>query len=325
VPNRHASTSEYRYGFNDKEKDDEVKGEGNWQEYGMRMYDPRVGRFPNVDSLTKKYPELTPYQFASNTPIQAIDLDGLEAYFMSDGTFSRWGKNKSANAPVIVISNNKEIVLQTKNKQDMTFGQFMNRVEWGFGESAGDKSVSKYYAHAIDNLSESKRGNKSYKNDENEMYENATTGSAKTPSEGIDFVQSSKGWGYKLFRDNFRKNASDLDGISNINGKGYAAEGAKEMVKETIGALTGTTEDPTKGATNWAGDGCEDWVVKHSVDGAQVTIVTAEVKTADFKTIINKNGKKSKVKSGEHNTTHSFYKLGKSTTTNIVRVDESGN
>ena len=26
-----------------------------------------------------KYPELTPYQFASNTPISAIDLDGLEA------------------------------------------------------------------------------------------------------------------------------------------------------------------------------------------------------------------------------------------------------
>jgi hypothetical protein len=32
-----------------------------------------------VDPITDKYPELTPYQFASNTPIQAIDLDGLEA------------------------------------------------------------------------------------------------------------------------------------------------------------------------------------------------------------------------------------------------------
>ncbi len=36
-------------------------------------------RFLSVDPLTKKYPELTPYQFASNTPISAIDLDGLEA------------------------------------------------------------------------------------------------------------------------------------------------------------------------------------------------------------------------------------------------------
>ena len=33
----------------------------------------------SVDPLTRSYPELTPYQFASNTPIYAIDLDGLEA------------------------------------------------------------------------------------------------------------------------------------------------------------------------------------------------------------------------------------------------------
>ncbi|WP_421939095.1 RHS repeat domain-containing protein [Pedobacter sp.] len=68
----------YRYGFNGKENDNDVKGEGNQQDYGMRIYDPRVGKFLSVDPITKEYPELTPYQFASNTPIQAIDLDGLE-------------------------------------------------------------------------------------------------------------------------------------------------------------------------------------------------------------------------------------------------------
>ncbi len=74
------ANTNYRYGFNGKENDNEVKGEGNQQDYGMRIYDPRLGRFLSVDPLTKKYPELTPYQFASNTPIQAVDLDGLEAY-----------------------------------------------------------------------------------------------------------------------------------------------------------------------------------------------------------------------------------------------------
>ena len=44
----------------------------------MRIYDPRLSRFLSVDPLTMQYPELTPYQFASNTPIQAIDLDGIE-------------------------------------------------------------------------------------------------------------------------------------------------------------------------------------------------------------------------------------------------------
>jgi hypothetical protein len=46
----------------------------------MRIYDPRVGRFLSTDPITKSYPQLTPYQFASNTPIQAIDIDGLELY-----------------------------------------------------------------------------------------------------------------------------------------------------------------------------------------------------------------------------------------------------
>jgi len=55
-----------------------VKGLGNQQDYGMRIYDPRIGRFLSVDPLTKSYPELTPYQFASNTPIGGIDLDGEE-------------------------------------------------------------------------------------------------------------------------------------------------------------------------------------------------------------------------------------------------------
>ena len=45
----------------------------------MRIYDDRLGRFLSADPLGRKYPELTPYQFASNTPIQAVDLDGLEA------------------------------------------------------------------------------------------------------------------------------------------------------------------------------------------------------------------------------------------------------
>ncbi|UYQ95593.1 hypothetical protein MKQ68_10820 [Chitinophaga horti] len=81
-PGRSLNVAGYRYGFNGKENDNEVgKGDGGQQDYGMRVYDARVGRFLSVDPLIKKYPELTPYQFASNTPIQASDLDGLEADF----------------------------------------------------------------------------------------------------------------------------------------------------------------------------------------------------------------------------------------------------
>lgn len=72
----------YRFGFNGQEKDNEAKGLGNSINYLARLYDTRLGRFMSVDPLTSKFPTLTPYQFASNTPIQAIDLDGKEAFFI---------------------------------------------------------------------------------------------------------------------------------------------------------------------------------------------------------------------------------------------------
>jgi RHS repeat-associated protein len=72
--------------------DNEVKGTGNQYDYGMRMYDSRIGRPLSIDPLTAQYPGLTPYQFFSNNPIWFIDLDGLEGvqYLeikkMKDGT-----------------------------------------------------------------------------------------------------------------------------------------------------------------------------------------------------------------------------------------------
>jgi RHS repeat-associated protein len=70
--------AKYKYGFNGKENDNEVKGDGNQQDYGMRIYDPRLGRFLSVDPLYKEYPWYTPYQFAGNKPIQSVDVDGAE-------------------------------------------------------------------------------------------------------------------------------------------------------------------------------------------------------------------------------------------------------
>ncbi len=70
--------SRYRYGFNGKEMDNEVKGAGNLLDYGNRLYDPLVGRFLSVDPLTRDYAFYSPYQYAGNKPIQFTDLDGLE-------------------------------------------------------------------------------------------------------------------------------------------------------------------------------------------------------------------------------------------------------
>jgi RHS repeat-associated protein len=75
----------YRFGFNGKENDNEVHSTvGAFQHYGLRMYDPRIGRFICVDPITNQYPWYTPYQFAGNKPIMAIDLDGLEEFSVVD-------------------------------------------------------------------------------------------------------------------------------------------------------------------------------------------------------------------------------------------------
>jgi RHS repeat-associated protein len=51
-----SANDNYRYGFNGKENDSETQT----QDYGMRIYDTRLGRFLSIDPITKNYPELTP-------------------------------------------------------------------------------------------------------------------------------------------------------------------------------------------------------------------------------------------------------------------------
>jgi RHS repeat-associated protein len=91
IPGRHTQTSAYRLAFNGKENDNELLGEGHLQDYGFRPYLPALGRFFSVDPLASKYPELTPFQFASNTPIAAVDLDGLEGISFSSLVFKSTG------------------------------------------------------------------------------------------------------------------------------------------------------------------------------------------------------------------------------------------
>lgn len=93
MPYMNSSVGTYRYGFNGKENDNEVKQDANGnniagaeQDYGMRIYDPRVGRFLSVDPLTVSYPWYTPYQFAGNSPIANIDMDGGEPKPVNRGT-----------------------------------------------------------------------------------------------------------------------------------------------------------------------------------------------------------------------------------------------
>ena len=84
MPGRQFTSTNYRYGFNNKEKDDEVKGNGNEYDYGMRIYDPRMGKFLSIDPLISKYPCYTPYLYAGNKPIRCIDINGANEFSQSE-------------------------------------------------------------------------------------------------------------------------------------------------------------------------------------------------------------------------------------------------
>ena len=114
VPHRTFSSPEYRYGFNGKEKDDDVKGSGMQYDYGFRIYDNRLGKFLSTDPLFKGYPFYTPYQFAGNKPIVAIDLDGLEEEYK----YNVYAGMKAASRPGMEGMSYKEtrdIYIETVN------------------------------------------------------------------------------------------------------------------------------------------------------------------------------------------------------------------
>ena len=73
----------YRYGFNGKEKDDEVFGAGDSYDFGARIYNPRLGRMMSIDKYNWIYPCLSPYNGMGDDPISSIDVGGNLIIFVS--------------------------------------------------------------------------------------------------------------------------------------------------------------------------------------------------------------------------------------------------
>ncbi len=63
-----------RYKYVGKERDEET----GLYYYGARYYSAWLGRFVSVDPLQFKFPHLTPYNYASNSPVTHLDIDGMQ-------------------------------------------------------------------------------------------------------------------------------------------------------------------------------------------------------------------------------------------------------
>ena len=75
----HSSTEEMPYKFNGKELDEET----GLYYYGARYMDPKISMWLGVDPLAEKYPEISPYIYCHNNPINLIDPNGKNDYILN--------------------------------------------------------------------------------------------------------------------------------------------------------------------------------------------------------------------------------------------------
>ena len=129
--NRMRTSIAYRYGFNGKEND----GESGTQDYGMRIYNPALGKFLSVDPLFKEYSYKTPYDFAENDVIRAIDLDGGEKKVMLYVY-----ENTSDTKPKLIVTDWSSLY---PNQKQGPLGD--GTVEFNYYKSFKGMSGTKYY------------------------------------------------------------------------------------------------------------------------------------------------------------------------------------
>jgi RHS repeat-associated protein len=114
MPGRSVNKAGYRFGFNGKENDRDEWGQQLVQDYGFRLYNPAIGKFLSVDPLAPEYPWYTPYQFAGNKPIWAVDLDGLEEKIVT--LHIRWGDDGNPSIHNISVHIDYSKIIEGKAK-----------------------------------------------------------------------------------------------------------------------------------------------------------------------------------------------------------------
>ncbi len=135
MPGRHANTSDYRYGFNNMELDNEIKGEGNSYDFGSRsIYDGRVARFISLDPRMREFAHMSPYSFAGNNPIINIDKDGEFPW----PVILNWIVKQTTKENALDIADKLSIEGKAKNTF-MAYMGYMNGMAASFdAESASD-------------------------------------------------------------------------------------------------------------------------------------------------------------------------------------------
>jgi len=156
MPNgRSVSSDSYRYGFNGMEKEDDIS-EGDY-DFGARIYNSKLCRWLSVDPKVALYPETSPYAYALNSPMQAIDPDGEIVIFINGNHYGDGGKAEYWRQ---YETRKRTVYYQSGGKYDFSFGLFNSysyEESYTVETSAFDKEVmnqfqdfkAKYYDGGI--------------------------------------------------------------------------------------------------------------------------------------------------------------------------------
>ena len=113
------------FGYNGKQNIKEWSARlGGTQNYGFRI---KSGEgFLSRDPLASNFPWYTPYQFAGNKPIVAIDLDGLEEYVVINTYDSDAPELTLVNTQIITVVNKSDVHQNLKLSDKFTNEYFGN-------------------------------------------------------------------------------------------------------------------------------------------------------------------------------------------------------
>ena len=109
-----AGSSRQRYKYNGKELERLLALD--WYDYGARWYDPVLARWHTVDPLAEKYPDISPYVYCHDNPVNKIDPDGMDDYYTIFGNYL-YSDNKETDN--IIIRN--EELYRVKQKTGLSW------------------------------------------------------------------------------------------------------------------------------------------------------------------------------------------------------------
>ncbi|MBG6133202.1 RHS repeat-associated protein [Aquimarina sp. EL_43] len=75
-PNSKVNGRKHNYDYLGQERQEELGL--NWLTFRYRNYIPEIGRFFGVDPVSEDYMSISTYQFAHNSPVWKIEIEGLE-------------------------------------------------------------------------------------------------------------------------------------------------------------------------------------------------------------------------------------------------------